>query len=177
MDVDWHGLFAFSMSPLELMVRGSLTYLFLFLVFRSVLQRDVGAVGVADILLLVIVADASQNAMAGEYRSLSDGIVLVSTILVWNVLFDFLAYRFRPLRRLLQARPLCLIRDGRVQHRNLRREFMSEEELRAKLRTHGVRDYGEVLEAYLESDGSVSVIKRESAPDDDQDGSPPRRPV
>lgn len=174
MAIDWHEMFYLSKPPLELIIRGSLVYLFLFLVFRSVLQRDVGAVGVADILLLVIVADASQNAMAGEYRSLSDGIILVSTILAWNVLFDFLAYRFPRMRRLLQSQPLCLIRDGRVQHRNLRREFISEEELQAKLRTHGVQDYAEVQAAYMESDGSVSVIKRERSPDDDQDGSPPR---
>jgi len=59
------GLFAFDVSPLELVLRGTLVYWLLFLIFRFIMRRDVGAVGIADILLLVIIADASQNAMAG----------------------------------------------------------------------------------------------------------------
>lgn len=60
--MDWSALFAFDVSPMELIVRGTLMYWFLFLVFRFVLQRDIGSVGVADVLLIVLVADASQNA-------------------------------------------------------------------------------------------------------------------
>jgi uncharacterized membrane protein YcaP (DUF421 family) len=71
MDIDWHSLFTFSVAPLELVIRGSAVYWFLFLVFRLVLRRDVGAIGIADVLLLVLVADAAQNAMAGDYRSIS----------------------------------------------------------------------------------------------------------
>ena len=159
---DWNTLFAFTVSPLELFVRGSIVYLFLFIVFRSVLQRDIGAVGIADVLVLVLVADAAQNAMSAEYRSVSDGLVLISTILGWNLLLDFLAFRFPALRRLLEAPEICLVRDGRIQHRNLRREFLSVDELQAKLREHGIEDLAEVRMACMESDGTVSVIKRQS---------------
>jgi uncharacterized membrane protein YcaP (DUF421 family) len=160
MAVDWNEVFALSKSPVELFVRGTVVYWFLFAVFRTVLKRDVGSVGIADVLLLVIVADAAQDAMAGQYRSVTDGLVLVSTIIGWNVLFDYLAFRFPRLRRLLQPRELCLVRDGQVNHRNLRREFITIEELQAKLREQGVSDFAEVREAYIESDGAVSVIKR-----------------
>lgn len=176
MDVNWQELFAFNTSPVELMIRGSFVYLFLFVVFRTILKRDVGAVGIADVLLLVLVADAAQNAMAAEYRSLSEGLVLVSTILGWNVLLDYLAYRFAPLRRALQPRELCLVRDGRILHRNLRREFLSEDELLAKLREHGVAELAQVRRAYMESDGVVSVIRREPGHDGDE-AQEPRRPV
>jgi uncharacterized membrane protein YcaP (DUF421 family) len=57
MAVDWQSVFSLSMPPLELVVRGSAVYWFLFLVFRFLLKRDVGAVGIADILLLVLVAE------------------------------------------------------------------------------------------------------------------------
>jgi uncharacterized membrane protein YcaP (DUF421 family) len=159
--VDWQTLFAFSVSPLELAVRGTAIYWFLFVLFR-VLRRDVGAIAVADILLLVLVADAAQNAMAGEYRSISDGFVLVLTIVGWNVLIDWLAFRFPGIRRLVEPRELLLIRDGRILHRNLRREFMTVADLRAKLREHGIEDVGEVRAAYMEGDGEVSVITRRS---------------
>jgi uncharacterized membrane protein YcaP (DUF421 family) len=68
--IDWTGLLRFSMDPLELVLRGSAVYLFVFALFRFVLRRDAGSVSIADILLLVLIADASQNAMAGCYQSL-----------------------------------------------------------------------------------------------------------
>ena len=107
-----HALFALTISPLELFVRGSAVYWFLFAIFRIVLRRDIGAVGIADVLLIVLVADAAQNAMAGEYRSISDGLVLVSTIVGWNVAIDWLAYSVPSLRGVFEARPLLLVRDG-----------------------------------------------------------------
>lgn len=161
MPIDWTELFSLTVSPLELIVRGSLIYLFLFFVFRGILQRDIGSVGVADVLVLVLISDAAQNAMAAEYRSVTDGLILISTILGWNLLFDYLAFRFPRLRRLLQAPELPLIRNGKVIQRNLRREFMSMDELLAKLRENGIADLSEVRVAYMESDGTVSVIRRE----------------
>jgi len=160
MDVDWRALFELSVPPLELVIRGSAVYGFLFVLFRVVLRRDVGAIGVADVLLVVLIADAAQNAMAGEYRSITDGLVLVSTIIGWNVLIDWLAFRFRRVRRILEPSPLVLVRDGRIVHRNLRREFMSVDDLLGKLREHGVDDVRHVRAAQLESDGEMSVIRR-----------------
>lgn len=175
MELNWQELFGFTVSPLELFVRGSLIYWFLFIVFRTILKRDVGAVGVADVLLLVLVADAAQNAMAGEYKSVSDGLVLVSTILGWNLLLDWAGYRFALIHRLVQPRELCLVRDGRIMYRNLRREMLTEDDLRSKLRTQGVDDIAEVRAAYMESDGQISVLRRK--PDQPGNKPPQRRPV
>ena len=63
--MDWHALFRFD-QPLELVVRGTAVYWFLFLLFRLVLRRDVGALGLADVLVVVLMADAIQNGMASE---------------------------------------------------------------------------------------------------------------
>lgn len=160
MNLDLGSIFALSVSPWEMIIRGSFMYWFLFVLFRVVIRRRVGAVGIGDVLLLVIIADAAQNAMSGEYRSLTDGMILVATIVGWNVFTDWLTYRFRALERLLEPPPLPLVRDGRILHRNLRIEFISEAELRAKLREHGITDPAEVKAAYMESDGAVSVIRR-----------------
>ena len=160
MTVDWAGVFGLSVPPLELIVRGSAMYLLLFLLFRVVVRRRVGAVGMADILVLVIVADAAQNAMAGEYKSVTDGAILVGTILGWDMLIDWANWRFPALRGWLEAPPLLLVRNGRVIHRNLRHEFVTEDELESKLRQQGVKDVSEVAEARMESDGEISVIKR-----------------
>jgi uncharacterized membrane protein YcaP (DUF421 family) len=159
MEVDWQSVFSLSMSPLELIVRGSAVYWFLFLLFRFLLKRDVGAVGIADILLLVLVADAAQNAMAGEYRSVTDGFILVGTIIGWNYGLDYLAYKVPLIQRLVEPRAIRLVQDGRILRKNLRREMITDEELQAKLREHGIADVSEVAAAYMESDGEISVIK------------------
>ena len=73
-------LFEFTVPAWELVIRGSAMYWFLFLAFRFVMRRDMGSAGIADILILVIVADASQNAMAGGYESVSDGMILAGVL-------------------------------------------------------------------------------------------------
>jgi uncharacterized membrane protein YcaP (DUF421 family) len=160
MTVDWSELFGLSISPLELIIRGSAMYLFLLVLFRVVIKRRMGAIGMADLLVLVIIADAAQNGMAGEYRSITDAFILIGTIIGWNYLFDWACFQFPWLQRLLEPAPLLLVEDGRVLWRNLRIEFVSEEELKSKLREEGVEDPGEVAKAYLEPDGQVTVIKK-----------------
>ena len=160
MSVDWGQVFGLSVPPLELVVRGTTMYFFLFALFRVVIKRRIGTIGMADMLVLVIIADAAQNGMAGEYRSVTDAFVLVGTILGWNFAFDWANYRFAWLQRWLEPEPLLLIRDGRVLWRHLRLERVTEKELNAKLREHGVTDLAEVARAYMEPDGAVTVIKR-----------------
>ena len=160
MSLDWGQIFGFSVSPLELIVRGTAMYLFLFLIFRVVVRRRMGAVGMADLLVLVIIADAAQNGMAGEYRSVTDGAVLVGTIIAWNWFIDWLNYRVPALRDWLEPPPLPLIHNGRILYRNLRHEFVTLEELKSKLREKGVANVDDVQRAYMESDGEVSVIKK-----------------
>lgn len=159
--VNWGELFAFSVSPLELIVRGSATYWFLFLIFRTVMRRNVGSIGIADVLVLVIIADAAQNAMAGDYKSITDGMVLVATIVAWNVLLDYASYTVPALGRLLEAPPLLLVRNGRLLHRNMRKELLTEEELRSQLRQQGIERIEDVKRAHMEPDGVISVIANE----------------
>ncbi len=160
MDFDWQEIFAFGVPTAELVLRGTLMYWFLFLVFRFVIRRDVGSVGIADVLLLVIVADAAQNAMAGEYTSLTDGVILVSTLIGWNVFFDWLTYHSLAFRRFAIPSSLHLVRDGVLQRRNMRREFITEDELWEQLRKEGVESLEEVKHVFLEPAGEFSIIKR-----------------
>ncbi len=157
----WTQLFAVTLPPWELMIRGKVMYWVLFVLFRFLLRRDVGSIAIADVLLLVLIADASQNAMAGGYESITDGIVLVGTIGGWNLLLDWLAFRFPAVRRILEPAPLPLVRDGRLLRQNMRRELVSVDELNAQLRQQGVDEYADIKVAIMESDGTVSVIKKQ----------------
>lgn len=151
-------LFHISVPLWELVLRGSATYWFLFLIFRFVMRRDVGALAIADVLLLVLVADASQNALSGGYTSLTEGAVVVSTIIGWNFLLDWASYYVPLLRKLAEPPPLLLVRRGRILYRNMRKEYITKDDLYAKLREHGIEDVTKVKAAYLEADGDVTVI-------------------
>jgi uncharacterized membrane protein YcaP (DUF421 family) len=122
-------------------------------------RRDAGALGAADLLVIVIIADAAQNAMSVEYHSLTEGAVLIATIFGWNYGLDWLSYRSPAVRKLLQPAPLLLVRNGQIQRRNLRAELLTVDDLMAQLRQHGVEDVAVVRRCYLEGDGHLSVIK------------------
>lgn len=162
--MDWAWLVEFKVPAWELILRGTAMYWLLFLFFRVVLRRDVGAVGVADVLLVVLIADASQNAMTGGYNSVAEGAVLVATLIGWNLAIDWMAFRFPWAYRLVEPRPLLLVRKGRVLRKNLRSEMITLAELRSHLRQHGIEAFEEVKSAWFESDGQFSVIKRDGKP-------------
>ncbi len=167
--IDWHAVWSPTVGLLELVFRGSVMYLSILAALR-LFRREAGALGTADLLMIVLVADAAQNAMASDYGSVTEGLVLVGTILAWNYALDWLGYRSPWVYRLLHPAPLLLVRDGRLQRKNLRAEMLTLEDLAEQLREQGVDDVGTVKRCYLESDGHLSVIRRE--PGDDP---PPER--
>jgi uncharacterized membrane protein YcaP (DUF421 family) len=158
--VDWGQLFIPTTPLLETFVRGSCVYLGLFALMRFVFRRESGAARISMILLLVLLADASQNAMAGDYRSITDGLMLVATMGAWDYTLDWLGSRVPWLGHITHPEPLLLVRAGRMLRANMRRELVSEEELWTGLRQHGVRNLSEVQAAYLEGDGKLSVFRR-----------------
>jgi uncharacterized membrane protein YcaP (DUF421 family) len=166
--LDFSDLFQITVSPVEIIVRGTVIYWFLFLLFRFVLRRDVGSVGIADVLLLVLIADASQNAMAGGYESVTDGVILVATIAFWNYFLDWASYHSSAVRKFVEPQPLLVIRNGQLMRRNMRRELLGKDELMAQLREQGIEDFSEVKEARMEGDGQISVIKKDAKPGDAQ---------
>ena len=164
--LDPASLFEITVDPMELVVRGSVMYWFLFLLLRFVLRRDIGSIGIADVLLLVVIADAAQNAMSGGYESITDGMILVGTIAAWNWGLDMLAYRFVAVRRVLEAQPLMLVRDGKLLRRNMRREHVTPDEIMARLREHGIDKLEAVKLATMESDGEITVIQHDGQAQD-----------
>jgi uncharacterized membrane protein YcaP (DUF421 family) len=158
LSINWHDIFVPSGSLLELIVRGSLMYLLILGAFR-VFRRDAGSLAMSDLLVVVLIADAAQNGMAGEYKSLTEGVVLVATIFAWNYSLDWLAYHNRFMYWLLHAPPLLLVNRGTIQHRNLRAQLMTRQDLHEQLREQGVETLADVKSCWLESDGRLSVIK------------------
>jgi uncharacterized membrane protein YcaP (DUF421 family) len=160
--IDWHAMFVPTGNPIELVVRASFMYLLILAGFR-IFRRDAGSLSVSDLLVVVLIADAAQNGMAGEYTSLTEGAVVVATIFGWNHFLDWLGYRSGFVRWLLNPPPLLLVTNGQILQRNLRRELITRDDLMEQLREHGVEHVRDVKKCFLESDGTMSVIRNANA--------------
>ncbi len=157
--VDWYGMLMPDTPLLEIFLRGSMVYLAIFLMLRFVLKRQAGSMNTGDVLVLVLIADAAQNAMAADYKSVPDGLLLVATIIGWSLALDWLGYQLPWFEKLISPPPLPLVRRGRMLRQNMRRELITAEDLMGQLRLEGIEDIANVKKACLESDGKFSVIK------------------
>jgi uncharacterized membrane protein YcaP (DUF421 family) len=158
-DVDWSRLFVPNGSLAEIFIRGTVIYLVLFAVMRLLPRREVGGLGAADILVIVLIADAVQQGMAGKYESITEALLLAGTIFLWATAIDWLDFRF-PNLRLAEGPPVMVVRNGRVLRRNLDREQVTVDEVMAQLRQHGYENLEDVRSAYIEGDGQFSVVGR-----------------
>ncbi|MEV4712553.1 YetF domain-containing protein [Micromonospora sp. NPDC049374] len=157
---DWWKLFVPDTPLWEIALRGSVIYLTIFFLLRVLLKRESGSTGVTDLLVIVLIADAAQNAMADDYTSIADGVLLVAVIIGWAYVLDVLAYRWPAAARIIHPGSLVLVRDGRILRRNMRRELITEDELYSQLRQQGVERLDDVKEVRMESEGHFSVITR-----------------
>ena len=157
--LDWQAL----LEPhhvAENFVRATLIFWMLFVLLRFLPNRKTGGIGATDLLVVVLLANAVQTAMMRESTAITDAVVQVATIIGWSLTFDYLGAQVPALRGLLRSEPVEVIRDGEVITRNLRREFITEEELDAQLRLQHVDDMQDVSRAFVEHDGRISVIRR-----------------
>lgn len=156
--MDWSTIFGTSWRELvEILIRGTIMYLAIFTLMR-VLRREIGGLSTPDLLVVVLIADAAQNGMAGTYETVPPGVLLVLVIVFWSIVLDFLVYRFPRFGKLVEPGPTALVREGRVQSRSMRQNLITRDELMAAVRAQGLDNLGAVKSAYIESDGSISVV-------------------
>jgi uncharacterized membrane protein YcaP (DUF421 family) len=153
-------------SLFEIFVRGTILYLALFVLLRVVLRRKSGAIAFTDLLVLVLIADAAQNAMAADYQSITAGLVLIGTLVFWAYAIDWLGYRTPRIGRYVHPPRKQLVADGRPIEKTLREELMTIEELMTQIRLNGSEHLEEIRAAYMEGNGQVSVLKKQSGAGD-----------
>jgi uncharacterized membrane protein YcaP (DUF421 family) len=143
-----------------MVVRGTIMYLALFAILRFIGRRQAGSFGPADLLVIVLIADAAQNGLGQSYHSVTEGIALVLTIVAWEYVLDWLAWRFPTLRPVIKAPPLTLVRSGHILDENMKSEMLTRDELMGQLREQNVGELSEVRLAQIEGDGRLSVLKK-----------------
>ena len=159
MDVDWESLFGIHKSPLEVLLRGTIVYAGLLILLTLTRNREGGSVGSSNLLVLILMGGASHHALTGESYSVTEGMMLVGVIAFWSWLVDTLSYRIPAVAEVLRPGPKPLVRNGALVPENLERESITEEELMAALRLHGVERVEDVKLAVIEGHGEISVIR------------------
>jgi uncharacterized membrane protein YcaP (DUF421 family) len=157
------GILIPDISVAEKLLRTVVIYGFLLVSFRIAGKRQLGQMSPFDLVVLLIISNAVQNALIGNDNSLGGGLLGATALLLVNGAVAWASTRSRAFERFVESAPTILVRHGRVLRDNLRGELMTLPELRAALRREGVVAMSEVRYAILEEDGHVSVIRRRPA--------------
>lgn len=155
--IDWQTMFVPTESIFEVVIRGTIMYLAMYFLLR-IFRRQSGSVGIADLLVIVVIADAAQNGMAGDSKSITEALILILTIVLWDLFFDWLGFKSLIIGRILEPKPLLLIENGNIIKKNLEKEFITDDELMSQLRQQGLENADSVKKCCLESNGHFSVI-------------------
>ena len=148
----------FGSSLLDVAIRTAIVYVFIVIALKVGGQRDVGQMSRLDLIVLLVIADAVQNAMVGENTSLLGGLVAATVLVGLDRGLRYLEQRSKRVERIIEGEARMLIRNGVVLGKAMREEDISTDELMAALRQHGVLRPDEVELAVLETDGSISVV-------------------
>ncbi|HTQ08537.1 MAG TPA: YetF domain-containing protein [Fimbriimonadaceae bacterium] len=140
-----------------------IVYLFLILGLRLVGKRELGQMNIYDLILIVILGNAVQNAMMNNDNSLCGGLIAAATLLIVNRLFNVVLQRSKRAERLMVGNPVLILNDGVPIEAHMKREGVTREQLMAALREHGLTEPEQAHIAVLEVDGSISVVPDDAA--------------
>lgn len=157
--LDLAELFHFENSLVTLMVKGTVIYLGILFLFRILPRRTGGEMAMMDLIFVLLIAEAATHSLGG-YESITEGFVVILTLMGWNYLINFLSYHSDFVEKMVSAPALPIIENGKLLHRNMRREYLTKEELMDHLRLEGIEEIGEVKSAYVEGDGKISVVRK-----------------
>lgn len=139
----------------------SAVYLFIVIAIRLFGKKELAQLSVIDLVFILLISNAVQNAMVGPDATLSGGLVAATTLFVVNYILKYLQYRFPKFGKIVQGNAIMLVYEGEIIPNHLKRVRMTEEELMEAIREHGVSKIREVDLAVLEVDGSISVLSNQ----------------
>ena len=149
---------------LEIALRATIIYIVVLIGIRLTWKREVGQMTPFDLVLLLLIANAVQNAMTGPDTSVTGGIVAAATLLTVNAVVTGVVWRHRGVRQFVEGTPTLLVHSGKILSENLAKEKVSTDELQQALREHGIATVADVNLAVLEVDGAISVLKNDEMP-------------
>jgi len=156
-------LFELSMPWWEFCLRALVVYIAVLVLVRLTGKRSVGQFTPFDMIVLILLGSAVQNSLLGDDISLLGGLILGTTLMALNWAVGFVSARSRKIDSLVEGQAVLLARDGKIFHQVLKREQISPSDFEEALRGHGLLDAENVRCAFLETNGDISIIKRDGS--------------
>jgi uncharacterized membrane protein YcaP (DUF421 family) len=148
---------------METIIRTSVIYLFLLVLLRLTGKRTLSQLTTFDFLVLLIVGDATQQALLGEDYSLTNAIIAISTLLGWEIGLSLLKERSLKIEKLIDGVPVVIVEAGRPIQAYLKKTRIDEYDILAAAReSHGLERMDQIKYAVLERDGKISIIPEKS---------------
>jgi uncharacterized membrane protein YcaP (DUF421 family) len=151
------------MNPiLDIILRSAAVYFFMMISLRITGKKQLSQLNTTDVILILLISNAVQNAMVGNNTSLEGGVIAASVLFIINYILRKLMFKYEKLSNFLQEKPEILIHNGNLDFKILSKLNITSEELREAMREHGVEYFKDVKLAMLEIDGNISIISGET---------------
>jgi uncharacterized membrane protein YcaP (DUF421 family) len=154
-------LFALAMPWWEFILRAVVVYVVVLGMVRLSGKRALGQITPFDVLLIVLLGNAVQNALLGQDTSLGGGLLLAATLILINYSVGWLSTRSRRIETLVEGEPVLIARDGKLLASILKRELVTQADFNAAMRQQGCRDVSEVAMALLEINGHITIVPKD----------------
>ncbi|MDP2948931.1 MAG: DUF421 domain-containing protein [Chloroflexota bacterium] len=155
-------MFSLDVNGWSIVARTVIVYLALLLGLRLAGKRELGQMTPFDLVVILLIANAVQNAMVGPDTSVTGGLIAAGVLIVGNYGVAEARVRLPWLRRAVEGSPTLLINDGKLVREHLRREGLDEDDVLMAIREHGVAEVKDVRMAVLETDGSISIVSSDA---------------
>jgi uncharacterized membrane protein YcaP (DUF421 family) len=146
---------------INIILRSLAVYVFIILAIRLFGKKELSQLSITDLVLILLISNAVQNAMVGPDSSLSGGLVAALTLFLLNYLIKIVSFKSKIFSKVLEGEPVMLVYKGFVKNKNLQYQKITTEELEAVAREHGLKNIKDAELIMLEKDGTISVISKE----------------
>lgn len=143
-------------------LRASFVYFFLLLVIRVLGKREIGNTSAFDLIVALILGEVVDEIIYGDVTILQ-GVIAIVVVAIWHLVNSWASYKSEIIDKITGAPPTVMVKNGQIQHKNLAKERLNEEELLSELRMMGVDEVKEVKQATLEPNGKISVLQEDWA--------------
>jgi uncharacterized membrane protein YcaP (DUF421 family) len=144
---------------MDLVLRATFVFFLILIVTRAVGRRELSSMEPFDLILLVVIGDLVQQGVTQSDYSLTGATLVIATLAVLTVATAYISFRVKALRPVLEGSPIVLVADGAILDRNLKRQRVTRDELRAEARLQGIGSLRDVRFAILETSGKISFLK------------------
>lgn len=145
----------------EIILRSLTVFFFLLILIRLSGKRDVGEMSPADLILLLLLSANVHTSLSGDDKSLLGGLIGAGALMLVNNLLNRVAFKKKGFENVLKGHPEIIIHNGEANKKVMKKHLLSEMQLGIAIRKEGIEDINEVKYGVLETDGSISIIKKE----------------